>query len=61
MKQIKQEFCFEGQGLIPWVDLGVGRCQKSHFSEYGHVEYQIEGKEANNNRLANILPLYRHH
>ena len=32
--------------------------QKSTFSEHGHVAYQIEGNEAYNNILANILPLH---
>ena len=27
------------------------------FSEYGHVAYQINGNEANNNILAIILPI----
>ena len=43
MEQIKQDCSFEGQGSIPWIGpRGLGRCQKSFFSEYGHVSYQIE-------------------
>ena len=36
----------------PWE---WGRGQKSTFSEYGHVEYQIKGNDACINMIANIL------
>ena len=29
-------------------------------AEYSHVAYQIKGNEAENNMLANILPLHTH-
>ena len=59
MKQIKQDFSFEVQGWIPWVDLaGLAPCQKSTFQEYGIVAYQIKGNEAYNNMLANSLHLH---
>ena len=32
--------------------------QKSTFSEYGHVAYEIKGNEAYNNMLATILSLH---
>ena len=54
MKQIKQDFSFESHGSILWVD----GCQKSTYSEYGHVAYQIKRNEAYNNILANVLPLH---
>ena len=35
---------------------GLGRCQKSDLSDYGHVAYQIKGNETYKNMLVNILP-----
>ena len=32
--------------------------KKKKKSEYGHVAYPIKGKEAYNNKLANMLPLH---
>ena len=37
-------------GLITWLDLGgLGRGQKSTFSEHGCVAYQIKGNKTYNN------------
>ena len=38
---------------------GLGQCQKSTFSEYGHVAYQIKGNKAYNNMLAKSLPVHK--
>ena len=51
------DFSFEGQGLAPLVDLGVGPMPKPTFSEYNYFAYQIKGNQTYNNMVANILPL----
>ena len=41
------------------MDLESGADAKNlYFFEYGHVVLQIQGNEAYNNMLANILPLH---
>ena len=51
MKHIKWDF-----RLNAWVwPPGCIRGQKSTFSEYGHVAYQIKGNDACSDMVANIL------
>ena len=50
-------FQFEGQGPMPWLDLGQG--QNFFFSEYDHVAYQIKGNDTYSNMVANIWPYAR--
>ena len=51
------DFSFEGQGLTPLVDLGVGPMPQPTFLEYNYFAYQIKGNQTYNNMVANILPL----
>ena len=59
MKQTKQDFSFESQGLIPWVELGDWADEnKTTCSEYSQAAYQIKGNKAYNSILANSYPLH---
>ena len=59
MKHVKQDFSFNPWVGSPGWTLGWDRGQRSTFSEYGHVAYEIKGNKLYNNIQANILPLHR--
>ena len=57
MKHIKRDSSLKAWVRAYWEDLGGGAEVKiKFFSEYGHVAYQIQGDDASNNMVANILP-----